>query len=240
MKNLLIIVTIFISTFSIAGNKITLIDRINDADKIPVYISHGKVKSGSYNAQQTKVPLTQEEANLGGVNGTFPSEIDSLLPYIMKQLKESFETDKFVFIMSGGKEEVKNDIKAKGYKFVAVMNYSATYGYELVKHKVKRIYTKYSSYIVAYRKMSVSSNIGFYLTNEKNTDLKNIGSIGRYAHDNFSFEVKGYTRNGKQLMKRRNPMVIVEKIKVSQEQAIIKLAEKQKKKHEKALKKRNK
>ncbi len=246
MRYLLLFSALFITSISIADDKKTLIDRINEVEEIPVYIIHGKVKSNKYNVEQQKVPLTKKEQNTKRIDTIFPSEIDTLLPAFMDQLKQSFDTEKFTFILSGTEDEVYKDIKAKKYNFVAIMKYSASYDYDVLK-KVTRVYvyTKQNtrtSYIIAYRKLSVRAQIGFLALEDNNLELKNVGSLARAANENFSFEVKDYTNNcnANYLMQKRNPIILLDRIKNVQNEAIIKLAEKQKKKHNKALKKRKK
>lgn len=238
MKLLFTFLILFISNISLAGEKKTTIDRLQEADTVPVYIAHGKVFSDAYNAQYGKIGLTDAEIRKDRVHGIMPAAIDTLQEGLIEKLRTEFDTKKFVFIMSGSHDEIKNDIKEKGYDFVIVMNFQAKYGYEYINPKVRREVVGTYNILVAHRKLSGVGNVGFYQPKEKNNDLKNLGDVGGFVYDNSTFEVRGYTHDALKLMQMRDPMILKDRLKVHMENSISKLAAKLNKKHEKALSKR--
>lgn len=236
MKITIIITLLLLSFQSFGKDKVTIFDKINSAETIPVYIIHGKVISTKYLGGD--VSLNQYEIGKTFINGQFPSEIDSIKPQLMEQLKSSFNSDKFVFIRSGSSEDIKKEIHEKQLDFVVVIEFRANYGYDNTKFKPRRETIGISSVLVTKRKITGALNIGFYEAREINYELKKLARDGSLVYDNQSFIVKGYTTDATVLMAKKSPLVLKPKFAYRLTIDIPKLSEKLKKKHEKIAGKR--
>ena len=224
----------------------TLIDRIEKAEKIPVIISLGDVKSEAFNSSfavspsggTERISLSQRESRISPVNATFPNKIDSLIPAIVNELNAKFGTNKFTFNSIVNNSTLMQTIQTSGYELIVNINFTATYGYKYGQGNTKRVADPKPSdptktRLVSKRTLKGTAGIKFW-----NSKGEKISYTPLMVSLFNPFDNARYINDANVLMKIKSPLVLINSYRVAFPKRIEKLASKAKKKHAKALKKR--
>lgn len=225
-------------SISFGKDKKTVIDRIQESEMIPVYFVDNKMKCESYNETFGKLPLTEKETSRANVDASLPQELIDINVGIIEELKQSFGTDKFVFIKVGTQHEVIEDAKAKGYGFLVQIRMKIDYGFDY-KTKITRKYVAGENMMVSKRDVRGSIDVGFYEPHEKNNDvMKKYKTAGSFVYGGKSFEQVGYFKNVNKLTAKYNPVDLKEKFILRYKADITEMKENLDSKHAKAVAKR--
>jgi len=248
MKKLLFTAIVLSGLISYGQKKqtTTLIDRIEKAEKIPVIISLGDVKSEAFNSSLAvspaggtdRISLTQKESRVSPVNATFPNKLDSLIPVIVNELNAKFGTNKFVFSSTVNNSDLKQTIQTSGYELIVNVNFTASYGYKYGQGTTKRVPDPKPSdptktRLVSKRKLKGTADIKFL-----NSKTEKISHTPVMVTLFSPFDNDRYINDANVLVKMKSPLVLINSYRVAFPKRIEKLASKAKKKHAKALKKR--
>lgn len=228
----------FLLTFSLfSKDKLSILEKMENLDSIPVYFVHGKVYSSKYNAQFGKISLNQKEIETERIHGIFPSEIDSIRDTVMNKLAETLGFNNFVLKTVVTIEGAHDQMKKNNQEIALIVTYRADYSYDytagITREKVGNEYV-----LVSKRKMKGSITVGMYNIHEKNGQLRRLKTTGGFVYDPYRIELKGYVHDANVLMAKRNPMLLKEKLTSETMRYIEKLKGKLDEEHEKVIKKR--
>lgn len=232
MKKTITACLLFLMTLnnSFAGDKETIIDRINNSDSIPVYIVHGSVIAQKYNPTFGKVQLTTRELSQPHVNTTMPVEIDTLHSFLVQEMNNQFKTTKFYVAATGNETEITDIILNESISFSVVIEFKADYDYEYLKPVIREAMN-----LVAYQTVSLTSIINFYIPKGKDNELKKVESA--LTGTRTTFQLKRYVNDANALVAEKSPLVLAQSFKAFYTNKMVSIAEKQFAKQEKAASK---
>ncbi len=222
------------SNLSLSKDKKTIIDQIEEADSIPIFIIHGKVTPGKYNTEMQKIPLNSIEQKKKFVTGIIPSDIDTNHLTIVELLNLKFSTTKFYAATTGTEDEVTEYITTNKVGFFILAKFTAEYTYG-ASHARRDVQSKK---IVAILDMWMRCHISFNVLVEKQKPIKRLS--GPIAGRRTRIEMNGFINTADEFMAIKSPLTLTSGVLSNLDEKLSSYATKQKAKHEKATSKRNK
>ena len=243
--NLTFVILFMFVTSVYAGEKETIIEKIEKVNTVPVFFPQGRVNVKQPTPNAAATPLYPEEVTAFKKpvrDFDLPDDYNIIHDLIVSELNKAFGTDKFV---AGNLEDVPTkDVKILGMdtvvadwlkleeKFIVLCFIDGLYSastYERNKEERLQIKTKYIA----------SINVKFCDIVEKNLPLKYLNPIGvMISASSEGFIQDGYFTKMDQFTSMVAPNSLAEKLKSYVPGGFDKFYEKQKKKYDKAMKKK--
>jgi hypothetical protein len=226
-KNLLIagIVSMLFVSMSFEKVEKTVIQRIEEVDTIPVYIELPVIDFDKFDA--AGISLTENEYinnETKHITKKASGDYDSLLPYIVKELNNSFKTTKFVEApIEKLPKTDKNlmDLNDPEAKLVVVVKISAKYVYDFIAKPTRNNEKE----LISTMKFNGGFSYDFYLINIKNQSKRSVAMNGGFVYGQ-SFKVIGIATNVATLEELNNPTSVMSQYKKVISERIGKHAEK--------------
>lgn len=226
------IASLISTTHSFAKDKKTLIDRIEEADSIPVYVIHGKVSVGKYNPSMQKIPLTTAESQKKYVDGIIPSIVDTNQQYIVDLLNAKFNTTKFYVGVNGSEDSIDNIVAQDQIKFFVYAKFFAEYSYD--SNPAQR--DPESGNLVAILQLRMSCFLNFSTIKDNPDPIDRLETV--MSSNLTKVKMDGLITSADEFMKVKSPLSLSSKVMLKLDENLLKFVEKENAKHEKAVSKR--
>ncbi len=229
IKKLLLIgiLLMFFVPICFGKGKKTIIQRIEEADTIPVYIMLPVIDFDKFNSASAGISLTLGENmrnDATHITKLASGDYNSLLPIIVQELNKNFKTTKFVNAPADKLPKTDKNLMDKDdpeAKLIVVFKIYAKYEYDFITKPIR----DNNKILVSNMKLNGGFSYTFSLINIENKAIRNIENGGGLVYGE-KFIVSGIVVNVASLFELNNPEKIVDHFKIVIPERINKHAEK--------------